>query len=73
MKAKYIPLIAALVSAFALTQPLAQTATPAAASASAPLATVAMGVLLLGEPLNAWIVAGTALVLSGVWLLAKAR
>lgn len=38
-----------------------------------PLATVAMGVLLLGEPLNAWIVAGTALVLSGVWLLAKAR
>ncbi len=38
-----------------------------------PLATVAMGVMLLGEPLNAWIVVGTALVLSGVWLLARSR
>lgn len=38
-----------------------------------PLATVAMGVTLLGEPLNAWIVAGTVLVLAGVWLLARSR
>jgi drug/metabolite transporter (DMT)-like permease len=38
-----------------------------------PLATIAMGVLLLGEPFNAWIVAGTALVLAGIWLLARAR
>ena len=38
-----------------------------------PLATVAMGVALLGEPLNAWIVGGTALVLAGVWLLARSR
>ncbi len=38
-----------------------------------PIATIAMGVLLLGEPLNAWIAAGTLLVLTGVWLLAKAR
>ncbi|MFO1296689.1 MAG: DMT family transporter [Rubrivivax sp.] len=38
-----------------------------------PLATVAMGVVLLGEPFNAWIVAGTALVLAGVWLLARFR
>ena len=38
-----------------------------------PLATVAMGVALLGEPLNAWIVAGTVLVLAGVWLLARSR
>lgn len=38
-----------------------------------PLATILMGVLLLDEPLNAWIVAGTALVLAGVWLLARAR
>ncbi|MBL8288017.1 MAG: DMT family transporter [Rubrivivax sp.] len=38
-----------------------------------PLATVAMGVVLLGEPFNAWIVAGTALVLAGVWLLARCR
>jgi drug/metabolite transporter (DMT)-like permease len=38
-----------------------------------PLSTIALGVTLLGEPLNAWIVAGTVLVLSGVWLLARSR
>lgn len=38
-----------------------------------PLATLAMGVLILGEPLNAWIVAGTALVLVGITMLARAR
>jgi drug/metabolite transporter (DMT)-like permease len=38
-----------------------------------PLATIGMGVLVLGEPFNAWIGAGTVLVLAGVWLLARAR
>ncbi len=38
-----------------------------------PLSTIAMGVLILGEPLNAWIGAGTLLVLTGIWLLARAR
>ena len=38
-----------------------------------PLSTIGMGILLLGEPFNTWIVAGTALVLTGVWLLARAR
>lgn len=38
-----------------------------------PLATVALGVTLLGEPLNGWIIAGTAVVLAGVWLLARSR
>jgi drug/metabolite transporter (DMT)-like permease len=38
-----------------------------------PLATIALGVLILGEPFNAWIVAGTALVIAGIWLLARAR
>lgn len=38
-----------------------------------PLSTIAMGVLILGEPLNAWIGLGTLLVLSGVWLLTRAR
>ena len=38
-----------------------------------PLSTLALGVLILGEPLNAWIGAGTLLVLTGVWLLARAR
>jgi drug/metabolite transporter (DMT)-like permease len=38
-----------------------------------PLSTILMGVLLLGEPLDAWIVGGTVLVLAGVWLLARSR
>ena len=38
-----------------------------------PLSTILMGVWLLGEPFNAWILAGTVLVLSGVALLARAR
>jgi drug/metabolite transporter (DMT)-like permease len=38
-----------------------------------PLATIALGVWLLGEPFTGWLVAGTALVLAGVWLLARAR
>ena len=38
-----------------------------------PLSTLILGVLVLGEPFNAWIGAGTALVLMGVWLLARSR
>ncbi len=38
-----------------------------------PLSTIAMGVVLLGEPFTPWLVAGTACVLMGVWLLAKWR
>ena len=38
-----------------------------------PLSTIIMGVLILGEPLNLWIVAGTLLVLGGVWRLARAN
>ncbi|MDE2080872.1 MAG: DMT family transporter [Burkholderiales bacterium] len=38
-----------------------------------PLSTILMGVLILGEPFNAWILAGTVLVLAGVWLLARSR
>jgi drug/metabolite transporter (DMT)-like permease len=38
-----------------------------------PLSTLTMGVLILGEPVNAWIGAGTVLVLAGVALLARAR
>jgi drug/metabolite transporter (DMT)-like permease len=37
-----------------------------------PIATVAMGVAILGEPLTGWTVAGTVLVLAGVTLLARA-
>ncbi|MEW6703705.1 MAG: DMT family transporter [Pseudomonadota bacterium] len=38
-----------------------------------PLSTIVMGVLILGEPFTPWIAAGTALVLAGVWLLARSR
>jgi drug/metabolite transporter (DMT)-like permease len=38
-----------------------------------PMSTIALGVLLLGEPFNGWVVAGTLLVLTGVWLLAQWR
>jgi drug/metabolite transporter (DMT)-like permease len=38
-----------------------------------PMATILMGVVILDEPLNGWIIVGTALVLTGVWQLAKAR
>ncbi len=36
-----------------------------------PLSTIAMGVVILGEPFTAWLAAGTALVLAGIWLLAQ--
>ena len=38
-----------------------------------PMSTILMGVVILGEPLNAWIVAGTAAVLLGITLLARGR
>jgi len=38
-----------------------------------PLSTILMGVFILGEPFTVWIAAGTVLVLTGVWLLAKWR
>jgi drug/metabolite transporter (DMT)-like permease len=36
-----------------------------------PMATIALGVWVLGEPLNLWIGAGTLLVLGGVFLVSK--
>jgi len=36
-----------------------------------PFATIGMGVFILGEPFTAWIFAGTALVLGGVYLASK--
>jgi drug/metabolite transporter (DMT)-like permease len=36
-----------------------------------PIATLAMGVALLDEPLTPWIMAGTVLVIGGVWLVTK--
>ena len=38
-----------------------------------PMATIAMGVLVLDEPFTPWVVAGTLMVIAGVWLLARYR
>jgi drug/metabolite transporter (DMT)-like permease len=38
-----------------------------------PMSTIAMGVWLLDEPFNGWIVAGTALVVAGVFMVTRAR
>jgi drug/metabolite transporter (DMT)-like permease len=36
-----------------------------------PMSTIAMGVLILDEPLNAWIGVGTLLVLGGVFMVSR--
>ncbi|MFM2112745.1 MAG: hypothetical protein RLZZ271_1405 [Pseudomonadota bacterium] len=36
-----------------------------------PMSTLLMGVVILGEPFNAWIIAGTLLVLAGVYLVSR--
>ena len=36
-----------------------------------PMSTIAMGVLILGEPFTGWIVAGTVLVVSGVFIVTR--
>jgi len=36
-----------------------------------PLSTIAMGALILDEPFTAWIAAGTALVLAGIWVFSR--
>ena len=36
-----------------------------------PMSTITLGVLVLGEPVNMWIVLGTVLVLSGVYMASQ--
>jgi drug/metabolite transporter (DMT)-like permease len=38
-----------------------------------PMSTILMGVFILGEPLNAWIIAGTVLVLGGVYMVSRSK
>ena len=38
-----------------------------------PMSTILMGVFILGEPLNMWIIAGTVLVLGGVYMVSRSR
>jgi drug/metabolite transporter (DMT)-like permease len=48
-------------------------ATTSQAGMIGPMSTITMGVVFLDEPFTPPLVAGTALVLAGVWLLARAR
>jgi drug/metabolite transporter (DMT)-like permease len=36
-----------------------------------PMATILMGVLILDEPLNTWIVGGTVLVVAGIFMFTR--
>ena len=49
----------------------------AAATAQAgmigPLSTIALGIWLLDEPFTAWLVAGTVLVLAGIYVCTRSR
>jgi drug/metabolite transporter (DMT)-like permease len=36
-----------------------------------PVSTILMGVVILGEPFTAWIAAGTALVISGIFVFTR--
>jgi drug/metabolite transporter (DMT)-like permease len=38
-----------------------------------PMSTILMGVLILGESFTGWVVAGTALVLAGVFVVTRSR
>ncbi len=38
-----------------------------------PLATIALGIWLLGEPFTLWLAAGTALVIAGIFVFSRAR
>ena len=38
-----------------------------------PMSTILMGVLILGEPFTAWVAAGTALVIAGIFVFSRAR
>ena len=36
-----------------------------------PMSTILMGVLILGEPLNRWVIAGTVLVVTGIFVFSR--
>ena len=64
----FAPIVMVMVAISRIGAPLA-----AQCGMAGPVATVALGVLLLGEPFTVWEMCGTTLVLLGIWLLARAR
>jgi drug/metabolite transporter (DMT)-like permease len=63
-----VPVLAVMMAIERIGAPLA-----AQTGMIGPMSTILMGVFILGEPLNAWIVAGTVLVLGGVYLVSRSR
>ena len=61
-----LPVLAVMMAIERIGAPLA-----AQAGMIGPMSTILMGVFILGEPLNAWIIAGTVLVLSGVYWVSR--
>ena len=37
-----------------------------------PLSTIAMGIVILGEPFTPWLASGTALVVAGIFMFSRA-
>ena len=64
----FAPIVMVMVAISRIGAPLA-----AQCGMAGPVATVALGVLVLGEPFTVWEMCGTSLVLLGIWLLARAR
>jgi drug/metabolite transporter (DMT)-like permease len=64
----FLPIVTMMMAVERIGAPLA-----AQTGMVGPMSTIAMGVLLLGEPFTPLVAAGTALVLAGVWLLARAH
>lgn len=62
----FLPVILVMVAVERVGAPVA-----AQAGLIGPISTVFMSVLILGEPFTGWTAAGTSLVLSGIWLLAR--
>jgi drug/metabolite transporter (DMT)-like permease len=38
-----------------------------------PMSTILMGVVILGEPFTAWVAAGSALVIAGIFVFSRAK
>jgi drug/metabolite transporter (DMT)-like permease len=63
-----LPVVAVMMAIERIGAPLA-----AQTGMIGPLSTILMGVFILGEPLNLWIIAGTVLVLGGIYMVSRGR
>lgn len=64
----FVPIVMVMLAIERIGAPMA-----AQCGMAGPVATVALGVMVLGEPVTRWVVAGSALALLGIWMLMNAR